>query len=111
LPHSWKNVVNQAINQYGSITKVAELLNVSRTTLSLALRGKYPAGTENLETKVFETFGEGVGPVECPHLGAEIGTRECRTYRERPAPMSHAAELRHWQACKSCPVPGTPPEE
>lgn len=103
--------MSDAIAQYGSVQAVATLLGVSRTQVSLAYRGKYNASTENIAAKVLETFGEGIGPVSCPYLGREIDARECRKFRERPVPMSHASELQHWKACHSCPVPGERKEE
>ncbi len=84
-----------------NITQVAAVLDLSRTTVSLVLANKYNASTDKIAERVIATYGR----VACPHLGREITMPDCRTYREKPVPMSSADELRHWGACYSCTAP------
>ena len=77
---------------------VAEELEVSRTTVSLAVRDKYPASTDALEKKVLERYSV----VQCPFLDKEITTKECGKYHNAKAPTSSPRAMRHWRACQSC---------
>jgi DNA-binding XRE family transcriptional regulator len=93
------------VEQYGSDQAVANILGVSRTTVSLARRGKYNASGKDLAEKVLKTFRHGLGPIRCPFLGKDIDPESCRQYRERAAPTCHPAEFRHWRACRQCAEP------
>ncbi|MBK0062412.1 MULTISPECIES: LysR family transcriptional regulator [unclassified Acinetobacter] len=95
----WKQLVHARIEQLGSIQAVAEELSYSRTSLSLALRGKYVGKTDKLEQRVFEVLGQ----IQCPFLNQPISTAQCRAYSEREAPTQNPAEMRHWRVCHGCP--------
>lgn len=87
----------------GGPGKVGSLLGLSRSTVSLVLAGKYPAGsTDRVAARVIARFGE--GHVHCPHLRGEISIGDCGNWRKRPMPRAIPADLRHWQACRNCPV-------
>ena len=47
----WKQLVLNRKEQLGSLQKVADELDYSRTSLSLALRDKYIGSTERLDRK------------------------------------------------------------
>lgn len=83
-----------------SKTHAAARIGVSRTAVSLALSGKYPAATDRLEAKVMAVLGR----VACPFLETEIESQACRHYRERPVPTSNPLALRHWRVCQQCNV-------
>ncbi|OTG87675.1 LysR family transcriptional regulator [Acinetobacter sp. ANC 4558] len=95
----WISLVESRIEQLGSIQKVADELGYARTSLSLALRGKYIGSTERLERTVMKVLGS----VTCPHLEKQISPDECISFRERNAPTQNPAEMRHWRACQQCP--------
>lgn len=95
----WIVLVEQRIKQLGSIQKVADELGYARTSLSLAIRGKYVGSTDRLEKTVLKVLGR----VNCPHLEVEISPEECVQYREREAPTQNPAEMRHWRVCQKCP--------
>jgi hypothetical protein len=91
---------------------VALALGVSAPVVSQAMNGsgKYGSGeasTEKLALKVMHTFGQ----YACPHLSeqstdgqpVEITAEQCRGYAHRPAPTGSARDMRHWQACNTCP--------
>ncbi len=88
----------------GGITKVAKMLGYARTSISVALTGKYKGSTETLEAKILEVFA---GHFECPHLGCEISREECAAQRAFMMPTHNATALKEWQemkrACRSCP--------
>lgn len=64
----WIVLVEQRIQQLGSIQKVADELGYARPSLSLALRGKYIGNTDRLEKTVIRVLGA----VHCPHLEQEL---------------------------------------
>lgn len=78
---------------------VAAKIDCSRSAVSLALAGKYPANASKFEQKVLVALGR----VECPHLKEEISRKDCRDYHTRAAPTSSAFAMRHWRACQGCP--------
>lgn len=94
----WKQLVYARKEQLGSIQKVADELEYSRTSLSLALRDKYIGSTEKLVTRVFEVLST----VECPYLNESITFIQCAEYRERDAPTQNPTQMRHWRKCQSC---------
>ena len=96
----WKNLVHARIAELGSIQKVADELGYARSSLSLALRDKYVGSTEQLEKRVIKVLDK----VECPYLGYEISSDQCRKFKERDAPTQNPAEMRHWRECQFCPI-------
>jgi len=89
-------------HHHGSRSALARELAVSRSGISQALDGRYPANTAMLRTRIIEKFAD---RVVCPHRGAEMAPAECRQARERPltACMGSPDDVKHWQACQSCP--------
>ncbi|WP_336148240.1 LysR family transcriptional regulator [Acinetobacter ursingii] len=96
----WVVLVEQRIEQLGSIQKVANELGYARPSLSLALRGKYKGNTDRLEQTVMKVLGN----FRCPHLEREISPEECINFRERNAPTQNPVEMRHWRTCQKCPL-------
>lgn len=97
---TWIVLVEQRIEQLGSIQKVANELGYARSSLSLALRGKYVGSTERLEQTVIRVLGS----LNCPHLGQEITPDQCQAYKHREAPTQNPADMRHWRTCQQCPL-------
>ncbi|CAG1010369.1 hypothetical protein MYXO_04006 [Myxococcaceae bacterium] len=89
---------------------IADELGLSRATVSLVLRGKYPASPAPVYAKAEAVYGS----VPCPFLCRPIPFAECDAYCNggMPAPPdvgatpeeaeASRAALRHWRACKSC---------
>jgi DNA-binding transcriptional regulator YdaS (Cro superfamily) len=97
----WLKLLAEEVSRAGSIKAVADRLGISRTSVSLALAGRYPAKTTKLELLVLETFQD---MVRCPFLDADITREICRGHRCRPMPQSDPAKLRHWGSCRKCGV-------
>ncbi|MEX3629341.1 MAG: hypothetical protein VB138_07455 [Burkholderia sp.] len=53
----WLAMLREAVAAT-SQTDVAKLLDVSRTTVSLVLSGKYPGKTDRVAARVLKTFGQ-----------------------------------------------------
>ena len=103
--------VEAAVVSMGSLTKVAGRIGYSRPALSLAMKGAYRANSlQRMEAAIATKLG---ADVPCPHLGRTISTELCRQTRLQPVPTHDPGELKHWQACKSCPrnpASPTPPD-
>ncbi len=100
---TWIDLLRSAVKKRGQ-TAVAKEVGVSATTVHMVLKGTYNADTKNVEKKVLSAYGK----TACPFLGRILDGPECREFRERPVPMSHHDEIRHWQACQTCEAPVFP---
>lgn len=101
--NDWLTILQQAVDAKGSsITAVADKLDVSRTTISLVLAGKYPAKTDKIAAKVLDMYAR----ITCPHTCAEISHAECRALSTSAVPTSSPQAMRHWRACQSCQFKG-----
>jgi len=89
------------VGELGTIGAVANELGVTRTAISQAINGKYPANTGRLRIKILERYAEAV---HCPHLKRDLTPGECRTFRNRDLPTSPLSAVKHWQACRFCPL-------
>ncbi len=102
---NWIDLLRKVVEERGS-ARVAKEVQLSRTTVHMALKGTYNADTKNIEQKVLETYGRRF----CPFLGRIMDSPECRSYRERSIPMSHLEQVDHWNACQVCDAPVFPDE-
>lgn len=98
---TWISLLQKEVEKTGSIARVAAALDLSRSTVSQVLSGKYNADTRKVAERVLSIFGR----VACPYLDEEISMETCRKYRERDVPMNHPSELRHWRVCYTCEAP------
>ncbi|HGX92273.1 MAG TPA: LacI family transcriptional regulator [Candidatus Tenderia sp.] len=83
---------------------VAEMIGVSRATVSLLSSGNYPADPGPMSEKITSVYGRH----HCPHLNTEISPRQCSQYANRRYPISNPREARHWRACQACPLKPEP---
>lgn len=111
MTEQWFDLLRDACKRLAR-KDVAEAIGVSAPVVSQALNGsgKYGSGqasTDKLAQKVMHTFGQ----YKCPHLSEQatdgqaviITAEQCRGYAHRDAPTASARDMRHWQACNSCP--------
>lgn len=83
----------------GSIQAVADVIGRSRTAVSLALSGRYPAADTRLfEAAVLATLDQ----VDCPFLGDQVQRERCRLALG-PCPTHAPHAVAHWRACQACP--------
>ncbi|WP_375590174.1 helix-turn-helix transcriptional regulator [Hoeflea alexandrii] len=95
---SWLDLLKAEVAK-ANITQVADAIGYARTSVSLALNGKYSGSTDNLAAAVIRTYSDRVA---CPFLGVPLTRPDCDGYRSRAIPQSNAQALRHWRACRSC---------
>lgn len=93
----WKALLAAAVEKT-SITQVAAKLDVSRTTISLVMGGKYPARTDRIAAKVLDIYARLI----CPHTGIDISHAECRATATGATPTSSPQAMRQWRACQGC---------
>lgn len=78
---------------------IARRIGISASSLSLLLRGLYPArDLSAMERRIIATLG----PIHCPYLGTVIESCDCTKLRNHPMPTSDPGQLRHWHACQIC---------
>lgn len=101
----WIALLRAEVAKGRSIAEVAREIGMPRPSLSMLLAGNYPAGlvkvTGKFEARVLARFRD---QVPCPHLGRGIGRAECRAFAALPMSTSDPARLRHWAACRACPL-------
>lgn len=94
---NWMAMLQKAVDE-GTQTAVAKRLDVSRTTVSLILSGKYPGKTDRMAARVVRVFGQ----VQCTHTGQLIEQTVCVSYATRSVPLNNPLELSQWRACRNC---------
>ncbi len=98
-PDRWLEMLREAVAA-SSQTAVAERLDVSRTTVSLVLAGKYPGKTDKVAARVLRVFGQ----VQCTHTGQPIELTVCVSYATRRPPVNNPREMSHFRTCLKCPL-------
>lgn len=95
------SIMRDRLAAFGGIKQaLADELNMSRTTISLVLSGKYGADTSKIEAAVMAAYTDRVA---CPHLDKSISQTDCAGFSKRLMPISNPPALRHWTACRACP--------
>lgn len=96
---NWLDLLKAEVAK-SNITQVASQIGYARTSVSLALSGKYVGSTDRLATAVLKAYSD---RFQCPHLGQAVTKHECNRFSLRSIPQSNASALRHWRACQACP--------
>lgn len=104
---NWLDLLKAEVAK-SNITQVASQIGYARTSVSLALNGKYVGSTDKLAAAVLEAFSD---RFQCPHLGQAITRQDCDGFSRRSIPQSNASALRHWRACQACPQARASDEE
>lgn len=94
---SWINTLRAACGD-SSIARIATRLGYSRTTVSLALSGRYPGDTKHLARRVYEVLAV----VQCTHSDQTIGIAQCQATATGRAPAHNPAKMALWRACQQC---------
>lgn len=88
------------------IAQIARECGMARSSVSMILAGTYPAQSLDLVTqkngsRIVQLYR---GAVLCPHLHRSITPDDCRAFASTPMSTSRAEKLRHWRACRRCPL-------
>jgi hypothetical protein len=88
------------VERLGTKQAVANVIGRSRTAVSLALAGRYPAkNTAEFEAAVLAAFDG----VRCPFLGETVRRDQCRATAFGRCPTHSPQAAAAWRACQSCP--------
>ena len=94
-------LVQGAIERFGSVQAVATKIGYARSSLSLAMSGRYVGSLDKMELAIAAELSVAVA---CPHLGRSISGADCRNHRTRPIPTANPVDLKFWRACRYCPL-------
>ncbi|MXS82243.1 helix-turn-helix domain-containing protein [Nitrosomonas oligotropha] len=89
---------SQSWNGKGGKKKVADMLGLSRPTISQIMNGKYLASPGRVAKKVLDVLTR----VHCPYLNAEITAQECLDIRSGETPSHDPMRLAHRRMCRTC---------
>lgn len=89
-----------------TVVRISKECGIARSSLSMLLSGSYPAKSLDLvarkhAARIVRIYRD---QILCPHLRHGIGDAECRAYARAPLPTSHPKKLKHWAACRQCPL-------
>jgi hypothetical protein len=104
MPVSVRALINDEVVKRGSIKAVAETMGISRTAVSLYLSERYEeigGRIDRFEEKALAVFSD---RVNCPHLKTDLSSEDCRSYASGAMPQSDPQALKHWFACRNCPL-------
>lgn len=102
----WITLLREQQAKGKSVSQIARETGMKRPSLSMLLNGTYPAQSLDLVTRkhgarVVQLYRD---QVLCPHLHRGIGAEECQSFATAPMSTSNPEKLRHWEACRRCPL-------
>ena len=102
----WITLLREQQEKGKSVSQIAREIGMARPSVSMLLNGTYPAQSLDLVTRkhgarVVQLYRD---QVLCPHLRRGIGAEECRSFAAAPMSTSNPEKLRHWEACRRCPL-------
>lgn len=102
----WIKELKREVDARG-LAQVARELNISKTTISLCLSGKYQASTDKVRERVALVYAE--GGIDCPVLG-RITPVACADSRDKANRIGLKAgnpeSLRLYVSCLKCVLNG-----
>lgn len=108
----WIGLLRAEQSKGKSIAQIARECGMKRPSVSMILAGTYPARSLDLVTckhgaRIVQIYRDAT---LCPHLHRAIPADECRAHAAAPMTASIPEKLRHWRACRRCPVNPLKPE-
>jgi hypothetical protein len=101
----WIETLEKQVQAKG-LRQVAKELGISKTTVSLVVKGKYQASTKKVQNRVAAIYGN-KGQVNCPFLDI-IGPDRCADNWEKARRIggfvSNPEKLRLYRECLKCEV-------
>ncbi len=101
----WIEILRREVAAKGP-KQAAHELGVSRTTVDLVCRGKYPGSTRRMEERIKAIYGTR-GMLVCPKLG-EISPLQCADKWSKAKKIgmkaSNPETLRLYKACSRCTI-------
>ncbi|PTV94046.1 hypothetical protein C8J27_11097 [Rhodobacter aestuarii] len=105
-PPEWVELLRAEKAKGKSITQIASEIGMPRPSVSMLINGTYPAKSLDLVTRkhgaaVMRLYRD---QMMCPHLRRGIPAEDCRRFAAAPMSTSNPEKLRHWGACRACPI-------
>ncbi|MDN5785720.1 hypothetical protein [Pseudorhodobacter sp.] len=102
----WIGLLRDQIAKGRTISALSRECGIARASLSMLLSGSYPAQSLDLVTR---KHGARIvrlyrGAVLCPHLRTSISAEVCRGHASAPMSTSNHEKMKHWEACRVCPL-------
>lgn len=98
MVEKWIEVLQQEVSR-SNHKEAGKRIGYSRSAVSLAVKGVYPGGTDNIRRAVMQELA---GEIECPHLGELISKDDCSHIQKLPLSTSNMNLRRHRKACAHC---------
>lgn len=102
----WIALLKAEAGKGRTVSEIARETGIARSSLSMLLRDVYPADSLDLATRRHGARVVGLyrGQVLCPYLDRGISGEACRSFAAAPMSTSNPEKLRHWRACRQCPL-------
>ena len=102
----WLTLLKAERDKGKSVSEIARVCGMARPSVSMLLAGTYPARSLDLVERkhgaaIVKAFRD---RVLCPHLRRGISIEECRAQARAPMSASSIERMRHWEACRRCPL-------
>lgn len=102
----WVTLLREERAKGKSVSQIARECGMARPSVSMLIGGTYPAQSLDLATRkhgarIVQLYRD---QVSCPHLRRGISAEECRKHAGAPMSTSNPERLRHWEACRRCPL-------
>jgi len=102
----WIKKLKAVVEERG-LGQVARELNISKTSVSLAVSGKYGASTDKIKERVEAVYAQ--GGIDCPILG-RVNPETCAESRDRANKIGLKAgnpeNLKLYVSCLKCGLNG-----
>lgn len=102
----WIGLLRAEVATGKTIADVARECGMARSSVSMLISGTYPARSFDVVTrkhaaKVLALYRD---QILCPHLRMGLTDDACRDHASAPMSTSNPDKLRHWLACRDCPL-------
>lgn len=91
-------LLQQAVEDFGTIQAVAVALDVSRTAISLTLADKYKGNPSLIYDRAIARFSGW----ECLHTCNRITPADCHSHCLGQPPVQNPSAMRHYRTCQGC---------
>jgi len=102
----WVRLLREQRSKGKTVSQIARECDIPRPSISMLISGTYPARSLDLATRrhgarVVRLYRD---RIMCPHLHEGITAEACQVFATAPMSTSNPDRLRHWAACRSCPL-------
>ena len=106
----WLSLLKAQRAKGKSVAEIARACGMARPSVSMLIAGTYPARSLDLVERkhgaaIVKAFRD---QVLCPHLRRGIAVEECRHFATALMSISNIERMRHWEACRRCPLNPNP---